>query len=65
MDQNCIVYRYEKFCLQESLIYGLPMSTKDLVLLAEDGVSVLRIFENTAKKLIRGADGEDWVIHSL
>lgn len=65
MDNKKALYIYEKFCLEESLIYGLPMSTKDLVLLAEDGISVLRIFENTSKKLIKDTNNKDWMIHSL
>lgn len=65
MENNKALYIYKKFCLEESLIFGLPLSTKDMVMFAEDGISVLRIFENTSKKLIKDTNNKDWMIHSL
>jgi hypothetical protein len=63
--QKSLIYRNELFCLPESKIFGLPLSTKDFILLAEDGISLTCIWESAAKKIIRDSYNKYWIVHPM
>jgi len=55
----------EIFNLWESNIAGLMLSTNDFIILAEDGISILCIFETMNKRIVEDKDHQRWIVHPL
>jgi len=55
----------EIFNLWESNIAGLMLSTNDFIILSEEGISILGIFESPIKRIVEDKDQQKWIIHPL
>ena len=53
----------EIFNLWESNILGMMLSTNDFIILADDGISVLGIFETDEKRIVEDKDRNLWIVH--
>ena len=67
MDHNGnLIYRHESFCLWEtSIVSIMNQITRDLVILSNEGLSVMDLSSNIVTRNVSSNDNQKYCIHSL
>ena len=65
LESKSMVFRYEMFSPWESSIQGFLISRNEFIILGDEGISVLSLFQSSKKREIIDKNKDKWILNSI